>query len=257
MNDIPRNQQPFVPFRTLWKTDDPQWMAQRKEEWRQLAATVYKDASAKERKWVGRFFLTGEEVGPRETGMAISPRLRIFYTPFETADQVRELYHSFERPSIRKEFNSSLFFAIFCEFCAEMPWYQTKVVAMIDGFFGREYRLIQEPFKQGGDRMITVSPDPASFCSAYTSSALKLLKGDRECGHLLDLFDYFLSALPFAEEQSYRVNTYIDEMFTETEAVLAEQTGRSETAQQLAQRLQQHETEIREKWAIHEHAEQE
>ena len=46
-------------------------------------------------------------------------------------------------------------------------------------------------------------------------------------------------------------------MFTEAEAVLAEQAGRSEAAQQLAQRLEQQESEIRDKWAIHEQTQQE
>ena len=162
MNDIPRSQQPFVPFRTLWKTDDPQWMAKRKGEWRQLAATVYKDASAKERKWVGRFFLTGEEVGPTEMGVAIEPLIRVLYTPFTTPEQARDLYLAIESPNTRKELLGSLY-GRFCHYCREMSWYNQKVVAITDGFFGSEYRLIQEPFRGRGDRMVTVSPDPACF----------------------------------------------------------------------------------------------
>ncbi len=83
-----------------------------------------------------------------------------------------------------------------------------------------------------------------------------VLKGQRECGHLLELFDYFLTALPFAEEQSYRANTYIDEMLAEAESVLADQTGRSEVARQLAQRMLHMRRRSREV-GNHQHAEQE
>ena len=83
----------------LWKTDDPEWVEQRENEWRLLLEDGICDGCrAKTKKAWQAFYIYGEEP-PIDTSM--SQRERYFMTPFTTVDEAQEVYSLITHPTDR------------------------------------------------------------------------------------------------------------------------------------------------------------
>lgn len=98
-------------FKHWWKTDDPEWVAQRKREWKIIKANAYKEEEAQRVKRYAHFYVYGEVLpriymGARLDGV-IDSSARLFMTPYERAGQLRELFDSFsfnEKRSVLLDF---------------------------------------------------------------------------------------------------------------------------------------------------------
>ncbi len=85
-------------FQSLWKTDDPEWLAQRKAAWRHK---VEQEGSVPLTKFLGEFYVYGKEPATyieSDTGELSTIHFefshRIAYTPFENSEQVKEFWRT-------------------------------------------------------------------------------------------------------------------------------------------------------------------
>jgi hypothetical protein len=87
----------FAEFKSLWKVEDPEWVARRKEEWR---AYVGDEGGYPNLKYAGRYYVYGEEPPSYIDGDGLYDRTniqfdfgsRLAFTPVETKEQVRRLW---------------------------------------------------------------------------------------------------------------------------------------------------------------------
>ncbi|MDQ7986256.1 hypothetical protein QYS36_15050 [Pseudomonas sp. G34] len=99
-SDFSRSESPFKRFKKLWRTDDPEWIIERKEQWRLLKKEMQFTAS--QQKTFSQFFVYGEALPAIDSGVTLnssglSGGDRLFMTPYSTAEEVSDLFHEFSQ----------------------------------------------------------------------------------------------------------------------------------------------------------------
>jgi hypothetical protein len=250
------NEERFKKFRAWWKLDDPEWVKQRKEEWRHMRSTSMKNWSAKELKYTGKFYLTGEEPPPvTQGGGRIYSEMRLTLTPFTTVEEARELYFTITaRERDKNKINT--FLGNILKHGNGFSWVRPKIKACAEVMFGHEYRKIEEPESETNAHLVQTSPDPTEFSSSFCNSALLVLNKNREYYDCIVLVDYFVSALAYADWPAQRSNIKIDKLFQAIDTVLADPENHSDLANELAGKLKAKESQILENWSLHSHLDQ-
>lgn len=178
---------PDDPLLTLWKTDDKEWMKQRRLEWKILEESVFMEASKREIADNKRFFLKGE----KKKGYLGSWSLYLF-TPFTDANQAKiaffsALYGPHERERILSQFlHAGMLWG------CEMPWIRQSMKAFSEGVLGKEFR---NPHCIDFDGKKVRPGGPEAFCLYTVKHASRVMKGQLPYHGYLECFDYFLSAM--------------------------------------------------------------
>lgn len=99
-SDFSRSESPFKRFKKLWKADDPEWVKERKEQWRLLKKDLQFTAS--QQKTFSHFFVYGEAMPAVDSGVTLNSAGlsgcdRLFMTPYSTAEEVSDLFHEFSQ----------------------------------------------------------------------------------------------------------------------------------------------------------------
>jgi hypothetical protein len=87
----------FGPFKSLWKTDDPEWVAKRQAAW----LAVHGDANDPHTKFREKYYVYGEEppsyIGARgnfDNRVAFEFNNRVAFMPYQNAEQVTEFWQT-------------------------------------------------------------------------------------------------------------------------------------------------------------------
>ena len=177
---------PTDPVFSLWKTEDKDWLKQRRSEWELLAVDAFGEASKRDLALFKKFYLRGvkEKYIPAYTVY--------FLSPFVTPEEARfvfysNLFGSSERERILKSYIFSVM-----PMAHSMPWRKDCVRSFCQGVLGKEYNVIHSIDMSGVELR---APDAGFFCQRYCSYSIRLMR-DRSGYHgCLECFDYFLSAL--------------------------------------------------------------
>ncbi|MCG8432410.1 MAG: hypothetical protein MJA83_00085 [Gammaproteobacteria bacterium] len=206
------NEEEFLKtIKHLWRVDDPEWLKERKEQWRYLARHGFSDCGAAENKKYARYFVQGEK------DAYISHSILYLLTPFDSPAMAKtvfdsELFSADDRGNLLVDFCSACM-----EWGAGMPWARRHVQWFIEGVLGKEYKVIEE---QEYGRINTISPDPALWCNSYIVAAEEVLKGEIDYNGSLDCIDYFMSALPHANDTFHLKRRRMEELLELVDAVI-------------------------------------
>ena len=106
-----KGEQRQMMFKHWWRTDDPEWVAQRKREWKIIKANAYSEEEAERVKRYAHFYVYGDVLPRIYMGARLDGGVydcdRLFMTPYETADQLKQLFESFsfnEKRSVLLDF---------------------------------------------------------------------------------------------------------------------------------------------------------
>jgi hypothetical protein len=244
-SDVPRGRRRYESLRHLWKTDEPDWLAQRKAEWRLLVEDGFCDGcDAKTLKAWQAFYLSGEEP---PVGAVFSSVSRVIMTPFTTPEEAKALVELITHPEDRSRVLSG-YMEMACSRAQRMSWLRERIGWFIDGVLGRSYQRFE---MEQGRRIHVVSPEPTSFCWSFTANAIKLFSGELHYSFTVDTVPFFLSVLPLADNPKIRKRVKLAKMLEEAARVLEEDQPQG-YALELARQLKQHEDEILRSWKLHE-----
>jgi hypothetical protein len=251
----------FQAIKYLWKTDDPDWLEQRENEWRMLVEDGYcADLSVKETKQWQDFYISGGE--PADGKDAFTDSISGFFMmPFTTVDEVQAAYNIDRHPHSRQRILCG-YMSYACQWGQRMPWLRERIKLFIDGVFGQEYKVIEAKDSRGDSQVI--SPDPTSFSTYFPIQVMKYFKRGQAYDDAVDRIPYLLSVLPHAVNPELRKQMWhrrkkrmeLDMMFEEAERVLADEAEQRPLAKQLAKDLLELKDEIWTLWKLNEHLDQ-
>lgn len=200
-----KGEQRQMMFKHWWKTDDPEWVAQRKREWKIIKANAYKEEEAQRVKRYAHFYVYGEVLpriymGARLDGV-IDSSARLFMTPYETADQLRELFDSFsfnEKRSVLLDFlikGETLYKGL----SAEVARHDIKLfIQEVQGNHFAPWHLLDD---FGRPETVGIKK-PDFHAEVYIGECLSWLGGQKNGGYyyVVDAVEYFLEALVASEK---------------------------------------------------------
>lgn len=245
----------------LWKTDDPEWVEQRENEWRMLVEDNICDGyTAKKIKALQALYVHAEEP---PSGQRLSPdtTLRFFMTPFTTVEEAQEVYALVTTHPTDKHGILTSFMGLACRYGQRMPWLRERILLFIEGVRGKEYKLMEMPYGKGTE---VISPEPTSFCVGYPLQTIKYFTRGAAYDSAVDDIPYLISALPHADDANMRRQMFkrrggemkLEIMFDEASRVLDEKDEGRPLAKQLANDLLEQRDEIFRLWKLHEHLDQ-
>lgn len=235
----------FTAHRNLWKIDNKEWMDQRRDQWRALAKIVCPKCKAKEIKYFGRFFLTGEEYSGHPH---MDLNIRFILTPFETPETAKELFELIGQATNMHKVASG-FMPMACKNAKDMPWLRQKVQCFSKGVLGERYKKMTRKL---GAREEVVSPEPSTFCADFVDGALLMLQAKIDYHFCLDTVSYFVSALPYVTNTLFRPLIKLEEMYKSVENVLQYENKLEQDTLKLAQTLKSNRNQIMKNWLINE-----
>lgn len=195
---------PFQQFQHWWKTDDPEWVTQRKEEWKilKVSAEQFSSWSAKEIKAFAQFYVYGEEpeYTPDGKSVLLDRLTRFLLTPFQTIEDVQLLFSEILKISTTDELEAVIAYvpSSLAGFYIQKPEFaQIKVQAFEKGVFGGEYK--QFPVSVGGREKL-VGLDADYFVSRYIKMTYKKIRKNEEIyNYQLDLVPLFISSIQYVK----------------------------------------------------------
>ena len=142
---------PLQGFSHLWKTDDEQWVAQRKAQWEYIVAHNFdpKDSETYKRL-CGKYFIYGEKDEQHLN-------LLYFLTPIDSAATAKQLYDSELFVATEKKQLMVDYILMAMKFGAQMPWLKQNIRYFVEGVIGNEYKKLE---MKSGRRMKVISPAP-------------------------------------------------------------------------------------------------
>lgn len=230
------------PFKHLWKVDDKAWVKQRRSEAKYIEEHGFPDGtSKKDKKDFTKFYVKGEKEA------YISSCELYFCVPVTSPEESLQLFNSdLFGPSERGDILTS-YLREATDLGNGFTWLRQHVVYFVDGVLGHEYRYIEE---SGGRVLHVISPTPGFWCDTYMLGAIWVLSGEREYHACVDAVDYFVSALAYSDDVSYRHPKKFNKMMALVDKVLANENA-SEIAREFAETLKLREKEILTNWALH------
>lgn len=220
-------EQKLMAFKHWWKTDDPEWVAQRKREWKIIKVNAYSGEAAEMVKRYAHFYVYGDVLPRFYMGVKRDGRIpesdRLFMTPYETAEQLKELFESF---------NSSEKKIILLGFLMETGRFYEGLLPEVARHDTRLF--IQEilsnrfaPWEIVGDmgRIEVVEADrPGIRAADYAGTCLSWLRGKIEGEYLyvVDAVEYFLGALSAREQIEDNDLEFVQKRVTELVALVME-----------------------------------
>ncbi|MCL1039011.1 hypothetical protein L2750_17920 [Shewanella submarina] len=234
-----RKQQALERLAYLWRTDSPDWNAQRDSDWKLLSESVYDETPRPERECIEAYFKYGES--PKHIPISTS----FFLTPYESVESLELLFNSGvlsdnDRRSILSYyiFSSTKF--------AECDWYERHTTLFVETLLGDQYCEIYEV---DSSRVYIISPLPTLWCLNFCKHAIRYVDNNIEWHPIYLCIDYLITALPFALDDEDRGRTKLLKLLELVTTRLAEGTlsGRLLT---FASELKSREQEILKAWDI-------
>ncbi len=228
------------PFRHLWRVDDKEWLAERKEQWLELEEKS-EDETKKHKKSLERYFVYGEKLE------YISEPLVYLFTPYDSPETAKTLFesdlfrHHQERANLLMRYINSA-----SKWGEGMPWLRQHIQNYVEGVLGKEYRVIEQ---DSGRRPQAISPEPTFWCKQFIHNSVKILQGKKQYHGCVECVDYFVSALAHAANPKTRQRCKLTEMMQQVDEVLA-QSDASLLAREFAENLKAHEQQIMSNWAL-------
>lgn len=202
---------PSDPVLTLWKTDDKEWMKQRRLEWKIIEESVFSGASKREIADNKRFFFKGEKKG------YLGDWSLFLFTPFTDANEAKLAFFS----------------SIFGRGCREqilvnfikngmlwgggMPWIRRSMKAFSEGVLGSEHK---NPHCLDFSGRKIRPCEPEWFCMYSTMYSIDVMSGELEYHGYLECFDYFFSAMKYGTKAKWLSMTPILDLISESERYL-------------------------------------
>ena len=184
----------------LWKTDDPEWVQQRKDEWKVLRSTIYSDESREDQKECAKYYVFGE----RNFRVYI-PGSNIYeLTPHATPEEAKEVFYCGLIDYMNKKRILSFGNALgLYSTLVGIPWAKVYGKNILRGILGSSYRKI-EVSDRNSKVVRIVSPDPTRGVLQYLHSASRFLESEREYDPVIDYYEYFLSLFSYADDLEAR-----------------------------------------------------
>jgi len=234
----------LTPFLPLWKTEDKEWLKQRKTDWQYIAEHNMEGESKKRKAELKKFFIKGVYPG-------YTPIL-FFLVPFDSEESMKQffysdMYSSSERTRIRLFELSNLKLG-------GLSWERTFNQRYVKAILGSSYQVIKEPLPGGGEKEI--SPHPSSFCSNFIYWTYRILQLTEVTYHpYVETVDYFVTTLPFFNEIDYRNARCVKEFFIILELAegISQQADAPVIAKELAEKLVENKEALLSNWQINAH----
>lgn len=241
-------------FAYLWKMDDSDWVAQRKQEWRTLAKGAFSDCSAKEVKKYGQYYVAGVNVRGENSLLPdrlayITPVVRFFLTPFDSGVSMKGFFNNQSYGLEEKAEILSSYPWYLSDKGEGLPWVFPDLQFFSENLLGHEYKLF-EGYKSGGVRKAVYSPNPTSWCGHYHHRAKDSIRGKRDSEKAcIEMIDYFVSALKYVKREGKvsMDSRHLESLIDEVNRALSFSSLEGDKLQ-LAQLLKKREGEIRSNW---------
>lgn len=200
-----KGEQRQMMFKHWWKTNDPEWVAQRKREWKIIKANAYKEEEAQRVKRYAHFYVYGEIIPSFFMGVRVESSVyandMLFMVPYETAGQIRELFDSFSFNDKRQVLLEFLIASnqLYQGLPAEMARHDIKLfIQEVQGNHFAPWHLLDD-----FGRSETVNEKAPDFhAEIYAGTCLSWLGGKKSGGYyyVVDAVEYFLEALTASEK---------------------------------------------------------
>lgn len=202
----------FKPFRSLWKTDDEEWIAARKKAWETACGEPGGDP------WelgYSKFYIYGEEPpkcvtdgSGRETDFRFDIHRRISYTPFENAGQLHEFWEALVR---RNPSGSRHDHGLFRSpgWLDNFPERDQMVKLFAETMFAPEYFMLAQEGKEA-KRVSLATINPRDFARSYADKIRRYYRKNNRHQWEYQNFtiDYFLLAVRDAAAANEIDNQY-------------------------------------------------
>jgi len=187
----------FTPFRSLWLTEDAQWLANRKVEWEAVKENIFSNVSreyhapAQEIQILARFFLFGEEPEIKtlaDSKKRISPQRRIALTPTKTSDELARLFFLLPPDSRDVNYFHSFLSRIYKSYYG-FDCLRDRCRLFIDSVCGNTWQLYEElPYlNYKGSRLQETSESASLVAIHLISGARAILEAWTVNAHLDDM----------------------------------------------------------------------
>jgi len=225
---------PNDPVLSLWKTDDKEWMKQRRLEWKIIEDSVLSDASKREIADNKRFFLKGEKKGlVGDWGLYL-------FTPFTNANEAKLAFFSSIFGRGGREGILVSFIKNGMLWGREMPWIRRSMKAFSEGVLGTEYK---NPHCIDFNGLKVRHREPEVVCMFSTRYPLDVMTGQIDYHGYLECFDYFLSAMKHCTKSKWLSMTPIWDLISESERYLTKKDP-DEDALKFAKKVVDHKDEM-------------
>ncbi|WP_444933478.1 hypothetical protein [Microbulbifer sp. JTAC008] len=184
-------------FQYLWKTDDPQWIEKRKENWRRYVEVT---GGSPLNKYLGEFYVFGkepvsfledEDTGEREI-IKFEFKHRISYMPFEAVDQVQKFWSEAVTKRYAREQQHGA--ARYVSGCLDgFPERDKMVKIVAEALFNKDYFML----KNSQQRAITVSP--LGFMVGFTRVWEVADEFKYKWSYSCFTFDYFMDCVRYCD----------------------------------------------------------
>lgn len=196
-------------FQSLWKTDDPEWLAQRKAAWRHK---VEQEGSVPLTKFLGEFYVYGKEPATyieSDTGelTTIGFRFshRIAFTPFENAEQLIDFWRTtvdYAKGAARHAHSD----ALLSGWLDHLPERNEKVRLLVETLFTPDYFMNTVEIASE-EKLTTISP--RDFIIGYTGLSSFYRKKNQYI--LWDYrnftFEYFMLCVKYCDQHPEIIQT--------------------------------------------------
>lgn len=223
----------------LWKCDDPEWMAQREADWVMLERTSYGDYPKAEKRTIEEYFKYGR-LKERLPGWSL-----VFLTPYNSTKSLVRFFNSKLLDAHDRRLVLSGYAFGFDQF-ESCYWYKSHLNLIVEEFLGGYCEIVESA---GNNHVDVISPSPSKWCRLFVSKSIESLQEERCWMPFYSCVNYFVTALPYAEDNKQRKQIVLDKLF----CVLEEKLASTQLSGQLlcfAQELQGCEEMVREAWRV-------
>ncbi|WP_416398396.1 hypothetical protein [Allohahella sp. A8] len=227
-------------IRYLWKLDDPEWMRQRKADWKYIAANNLAGVSAKEKADWKRYFVLGEKEH------YIGYLSAYFLTPFSSPESAHEVFWSDILDSTGRAMVETGYLDWAAEKGQGLPWLRSHLQSFVEGVLGQGYPLIRK------DTPSSQSHHATLISRWFISRTKDLMSGELEYCAVAEAVDYHVSAFTFADPAELTATCDLEHYICLAKSVLKSETGR-QCAYECAEQIVAKEDTIRANWSSLEH----
>lgn len=183
-------------FNYLWHLDDPEWIKQRKVEWKLIKkneATGCEDAT--EIKYVGRFYVFGEDVPERmrkpDRVIRFNCGQRFAFTPFRTIEQVQEAWDGYQSHTAYD--HCQILYA--AGYLWPLEGAKERVKLLCDALYNDQYFLVINP-----NNKTRKTINPRGFVRSYCRAARLYISRKQDMRlYVVYTVDYYLKCVKHEE----------------------------------------------------------